>query len=468
MADQFDYRLLARGVDPIKLDNPLDNALAAAKVQGAQSQNALVGAQAQQAQRTMGIQNELDNFDGTDPSKLSRPAQKQFALDQAATHKAQIEDHLKKFEVIGQIMSGVQDQATYDRARQQAVQVLGADAVKNMNPVYDANEIEQNRIQAVGVKDQLANQLKMMEFKSKDADRQEMMNYRRDMVDIARMNAGANKQRANTATAKGGFIVDVNGDVVRDTSGGNDVASWAKKVASGDANIKSVPSSLRPQVMSAAIEANPNWNESTFGMKQKASKDFATGVQGNLLRNIASAHDHLDMLLPLHEAMNTGDIQAVNRIATAMGAATGSTPEQTYDNIKMMVSGEVAKGIKGAGVPTEYEIKSISDGLDRKSSPDQLKSTVGSMQQMMSVQHENLYNQGKTSGLTDDNFPEYSRKLHAKAQQGLSADESPSATQSAGKIIGLSGVKATAAKNGWTLDEAIHQAVANGYTINGQ
>jgi len=25
MVDQFDYRLLARGVDPIKLDNPLDN-----------------------------------------------------------------------------------------------------------------------------------------------------------------------------------------------------------------------------------------------------------------------------------------------------------------------------------------------------------------------------------------------------------------------------------------------------------
>lgn len=467
MADQFDYRLLARGVDPIKLDNPLDNALAAAKVQGAQSQNALVGAQAQQAQRTMGIQNELDNFDGSDPSKLSRPAQKQFASEQSAQKMAALDQHMKVIEAGTQLAQGATDQASWDAFRQE---MAGYDpkAAQNIPAQFDPATRDAFVVKGLSVKDSFANQMKMLEMQSKDADRQEMMNYRRDMVDIARMNAGANQQRVNTATAKGGFIVDVNGDVVRDTSGGNDVASWAKKVASGDANIKSVPSSLRPQVMSAAIEANPNWNESTFGMKQKASKDFATGVQGNLLRNIASAHDHLDMLLPLHEAMNTGDIQAVNRIATAMGAATGSTPEQTYDNIKMMVSGEVAKGIKGAGVPTEYEIKSISDGLDRKSSPDQLKSTVGSMQQMMSVQHENLYNQGKTSGLTDDNFPEYSRKLHAKAQQGLSADESPSATQSAGKIIGLSGVKATAAKNGWTLDEAIHQAVANGYTINGQ
>jgi hypothetical protein len=467
MADQFDYRLLARGVDPIKLDNPLDNALAAAKVQGAQSQNALAGAQAQQAQRTIGIQNELDNFDGSDPSKLSRPAQKQFSAEQSAQKMAALDQHMKVIEAGTQLAQGATDQASWDAFRQE---MAGYDpkAAQNIPAQFDPATRDAFVVKGLSVKDSFANQMKMMEMQSKDADRQEMMNYRRDMLGIAQQNANSNATRANTGAAKGGFIVDVNGDVVRDTSAGSDVKLWATKVASGDANIKSVPSALRPQVMSASININPNWNESTFGMKQKALKDFATGTQGNLLRNIASAHDHLDMLIPLHEAMNTGDIQYINKIATSMGAATGSTPEQTYNNIKMMVSGEVAKGIKGAGVPTEYEIKSISDGLDRKSSHEQLKSTVGSMQQMMSVQHENLYNQGKTAGLTDNDFTDYSRRLHEKANNEISDAENPAATQSASKIIGLSGVKATAAKNGWTLDEAIHQAVANGYTINGQ
>lgn len=194
MADQFDYRLLARGVDPIKLDNPLDNALAAAKVQGAQSQNALVGAQAQQAQRTIGIQNELDNFDGSDPSKLSRPAQKMYASDQSAQKMAALDQHMKVIEAGTQLAQGATDQASWDAFRQE---MAGYDpkAAQNIPAQFDPATRDAFVVKGLSVKDSFENQMKMMEKQSKDADRQEMMNYRRDMLAISM--AKAEKQGAS-------------------------------------------------------------------------------------------------------------------------------------------------------------------------------------------------------------------------------------------------------------------------------
>ena len=201
MADQFDYRLLAKGVDPIKLDNPLDNALAAAKIQGAQSQNALAGAQAQQAQRTIGIQNELDNFDGIDPSRLSRPAQKQFSAEQSAQKMAALDQHMKIIEAGTQLAQGATDQASWDAFRQE---IAGYDpkAAQNIPAQFDPATRDAFVVKGLSVKDSFANQMKMMEMQSKDADRQEMMNYRRDMLGIAQQNANSNAARVDSSQNK--------------------------------------------------------------------------------------------------------------------------------------------------------------------------------------------------------------------------------------------------------------------------
>jgi hypothetical protein len=445
MADQFDYRLLARGVDPIKLDNPLDNALAAAKVQGAQSQNALVGAQAQQAQRTIGIQNELDNFDGTDPSKLSRPAQKQFALDQAATHKAQIEDHLKKFEVIGQIMSGVQDQATYDRARQQAVQVLGADAVKNMNPVYDANEIEQNRIQSIPYKTQLENQLKMLEMQSKDADRQEMMSYRRDMLDINRTKSDSSQNKPVYDSNLRAFV-NPDGTLTHIKDGGQIVAPKPTKSSGG-------------QLPASALKLQ---NESVDALRNAS----------NISADAAGIIKQID-----DQELNFGLVADIG--SKARGAFNSRTDqdvarEQAKSTIQKIVNQSLmlAKGVQTEG-DAQREAATIVDNLnDTKTVRAALSRLVDINERSKTLHKYNIENIRSNFGadpLDLSSIENVNSALGATESPVSSAIASDSATtQSAGKVIGLSGVKATAAKNGWTLDEAIHQAVANGYTINGQ
>jgi hypothetical protein len=78
--------------------------------------------------------------------------------------KAQIEKALKTFEISGQIMSGVTDQVTWERARQQVAQAFGPEAAAKMPAQYDPAVVEQKRVQAMSVKDQLENMYKEKQY----------------------------------------------------------------------------------------------------------------------------------------------------------------------------------------------------------------------------------------------------------------------------------------------------------------
>jgi len=69
--------------------------------------------------------------------------------------KAKLEAGLKQYEAMAQIMSGVRDQASYDAARQQAMQIMGPDAAARIPPVYDPAAVEAGRLKAMGIKDQM-------------------------------------------------------------------------------------------------------------------------------------------------------------------------------------------------------------------------------------------------------------------------------------------------------------------------
>jgi len=105
--------------------------------------------------------------------KQGQEAQK-FQTEQAKAqrdaHKAKLEAGIKQFEVMGQIMGGVNDQASYDVARQQAAQVFGADAVANIPAVYDPATVARNQQQAMTVKDRLEQQYKAMQFTTPTAN----------------------------------------------------------------------------------------------------------------------------------------------------------------------------------------------------------------------------------------------------------------------------------------------------------
>jgi len=70
--------------------------------------------------------------------------------------KAKVEAAMKQFEVVGQVLGSVRDQASYDAGRQQ-LQALGI-PTPNAPPQYDPAVVQQFAQQAMSAKDRLANQ----------------------------------------------------------------------------------------------------------------------------------------------------------------------------------------------------------------------------------------------------------------------------------------------------------------------
>lgn len=166
---------IALGVKPVQIESPVNALAQLLQVQGAQQQNQLGQMKLDEHQRGVERTNRLQALLGSfapdakaddqvgaltrggflpEARSLAESSAK-VAADKRAAEKAELESHLKKFEVAGQIMNGVKDQATWDRARAQTAQVFGQEAAAQMPAVYDPAQIEQKRMQALSVKDQL-------------------------------------------------------------------------------------------------------------------------------------------------------------------------------------------------------------------------------------------------------------------------------------------------------------------------
>lgn len=456
MADQFDYRLLSRGVDPIKLDNPLDNALAAAKVQGAQSQNALVGAQAQQAQRTIGIQNELDNFDGSDPSKLSRPAQKQFASEQSAQKMAALDQHMKVIEAGTQLAQGATDQASWDAFRQE---MAGYDpkAAQNIPAQFDPAARDAFVVKGLSVKDSFANQMKMLEMQSKDADRQEMMNYRRDMLGIAQQNANSNAARANSMGAQSD-IDPATVDRVAHFAIANGGSVPAGTYAYGRAgNPMRDAVNNRITAIQKGDTGSVDWSQQANNVIQNkadnraqmsASSAFASGKQGQMLNANNTALHHAAALRDLYDGLNNGQLQTPNQIENYFKQKTGQSGITSYKAAQGIVAKEIINSIIPGGGGIEERL-AAEKNLDPNLSPEQFNSNLAALEQLMSARRESLVQQGTALKVNQKILNPFGNKsTHAHR-------------------ISMDSVRAKAAQNQVSVEDVLQEAEAQGFDIYG-
>jgi hypothetical protein len=178
---------IALGVKPVQLENPLDAYAKVAQFKQMQQQNRLADLMFGEKQREVEEGNALNqlykNAVGTD-GQIDRnklytgmaqgglgaklPAiQKTFAEQDRSlleAEKAKLETGLKRFEMSGQIMAGVKDQASWDLARQQTAKVFGPEVAAQLPEVYDPALVEQKRLQALTVKDQLEQKWKALNY----------------------------------------------------------------------------------------------------------------------------------------------------------------------------------------------------------------------------------------------------------------------------------------------------------------
>lgn len=186
------------------------------------------------------------------------------------------------------------------------------------------------------------------------------------------------------------------------------------------------------QLASAVNQYNPQYDATQYGSKVKARNDFTTGKNGNTVRSLNVAVQHLDQLGQLSDALGNGNIQIANQIGNAFNTQFGASQANNFNAAKQIVGDEIVKAIVGAGGGVGDRDKAAAT-INAASSPQQLKGVIQTYQGLMAGQLGGLKQQyEKSTGLGDfEDYlaPETKEKLQAHAQV------QPSGQPNAPKVI---------------------------------
>ena len=154
-------------------------------------------------------------------------------------------------------------------------------------------------------------------------------------------------------------------------------------------------------VMARVRQINPDYDESKWDTAKKTRQAFTTGKQGDTVRSMNVAVDHLDTLHEAATALNNGELPLFNKIANDYSRNTGSPVVTNFDGIKSIVGSEVAKAVAGSGGSALGDREEIRKEIDATNSYKQLAGVIKKYQQLMAGQIVGLKTQYNESGLKD-------------------------------------------------------------------
>ena len=186
-------------------------------------------------------------------------------------------------------------------------------------------------------------------------------------------------------------------------------------------------------VMSKVKELNPEYSGATFSNVKQAQQKFNVGKQGDTVRSLNVAVNHLDTAKELANALNNNDIPVFNKASNALSQATGSPTVTNFDSAKGIIADEVAKGVLGNGAGSLADRIEFADKIRNSNSPAQLAGTIDTWQKLLAGQLGGLKQQYTSSGGTENDF---NKKISSRTQQVLGSiisSHTPQSTQSSAR-----------------------------------
>ena len=177
------------------------------------------------------------------------------------------------------------------------------------------------------------------------------------------------------------------------------VENAAQMIASGQIKPLSgfaMRSPYGQSVMSRVKELNPDYRAGDVESSIKATKDFATGKNGNTVRSLNVAVSHLDTLGELSDALNNNDINLFNKIGNTYAQQTGNPIPTSFNAAKKIVADEIVKGIVGSGGGVS-DREEAAKSIDAANSPAQLKGVIDTYKQLLGGQLSGLKQQYEVS-----------------------------------------------------------------------
>lgn len=165
-------------------------------------------------------------------------------------------------------------------------------------------------------------------------------------------------------------------------------------------------------VMGEVFRQDPGWNE----QRAQLRKAYTVGSQSKEINAINTALGHLGTLNDAVGALNNGNVQALNNIATQMGVQAGKDNVTTFNTIVNRVGPEVAKAYVGAG-GSAGERGTTEKDFSSSMSPQQLKSNIGVTADLLRSKISSLENQWNQNAPAGQDFQ--TRFMMPGAKQAL-------------------------------------------------
>lgn len=150
-----------------------------------------------------------------------------------------------------------------------------------------------------------------------------------------------------------------------------------------------VPPAGKAQFTKELAAKYPNYNQQTYGVAKNASEAFTSGDQGKQLTAINTVREHVPVFRQLAEALDNGDVQAINKIGNTVGINFGSDKATNFRIAGQAFGGEVGKALDGAGV-TEGERKSAQEAFSSAMSRQQFEGALKTVDALLAGKQRSL------------------------------------------------------------------------------
>ena len=151
------------------------------------------------------------------------------------------------------------------------------------------------------------------------------------------------------------------------------------------------------RVNQLAQQSGKPYDPNVFKMTQQTEKAFNTGKQGDTVKSMNVAIDHLDTLQTAANALNNGKLPIFNDIALKFAKNTGQPQITDFNSLKSIVGSEVAKAVAG-GATALGDREEIRKEIDAANSPAQLAGVIEKYQKLLGGQLNGLETQYKSGG----------------------------------------------------------------------
>lgn len=209
-------------------------------------------------------------------------------------------------------------------------------------------------------------------------------------------------------------------------------------------------------VVQRVAQIKPDYNAQDYTVGQQTRTAFAKGPQGNTVRSLNVAVQHLNTLSDLTDALGNGNLPALNKIANTWKTQTGQAAPTNFEAAKKIVADEVVKAIVGSGGAVADREQAAAT-INAASSPQQLKQVISTYQQLMGGQLSGLKQQYEANTGQKD----FEKFLSPETQQKL---ESHTQQKSKGNVTSAT-LTAYAAKYGISEEQARQVLSSQGYQV---